>query len=146
ERPDEIVLVSGHLDSWDITPGAHDDGGGVVSAWEAVRLMHELGLRPRRTVRVVLWTNEENGLRGAKNYAERHWQELPKHVLAIESDEGAFQPTGFTFKGGEPAKAVIEQVGTLLGGIKADKIVAGGGGSDVAQLEPAIVPVMELTV
>lgn len=146
EKPDEIVLVSGHMDSWDISPGAHDDGGGVVSAWEAVRLMHELGLRPRRTVRVVLWTNEENGLRGAKNYVERHRLELPQHMLAIESDEGAFQPTGFTFKGGETAKAIIEQVGTLLAGIRADKIVSGGGGSDVMQLAPAGVPVMQLTV
>jgi carboxypeptidase Q len=146
EKPEEIVLVSGHLDSWDITPGALDDGGGVVSAWEAVRLMHELGLRPRRTVRVVLWVNEENGLRGAKTYAERHRQELPKHVLAIESDRGAFQPTGFTFQGGEQAKAIIAQAGALLEGIQADKIVPGGGGSDVEQLAPAGVPVMELIV
>ncbi len=146
EKPDEIVLVSGHLDSWDVTPGALDDGGGVVSAWEAVRLMHELGMRPRRTVRVVLWVNEENGLRGAKTYAERHRQELPKHVLAIESDRGAFQPTGFTFQGGEQAKAIIGQAGALLEGIQADKIVPGGGGSDVEQLAPAGVPVMELTV
>jgi carboxypeptidase Q len=146
EKPDEVVLVSGHMDSWDITPGAIDDGVGVVSAWEAVRLMHELGLRPRRTVRVVLWVNEENGLRGAKDYAERHRQELSKHVLAIESDEGAFQPTGFTFKGGESAKAVIVQIGTLLEGIQADRIITGGGGSDVEQLAPAGVPVMQLTV
>ena len=146
EKPDEVVLVSGHMDSWDITPGAIDDGVGVVSAWEAVRLMHELGLRPRRTVRVVLWVNEENGLRGAKDYAERHRQELSKHVLAIESDEGAFQPTGFTFKGGESAKAVIGQIGTLLEGIQADRIITGGGGSDVEQLAPAGVPVMQLTV
>ena len=146
EKPDEIVLVSGHMDSWDITPGALDDGGGVVSAWEAVRLMHKLGMRPRRTVRLVLWTNEENGLRGAKNYAERHRLELPKHVLAMESDDGAFQPTGFAFKGGEQAKAVIGQVGALLGGIQADRIVSGGGGSDVEQLAPAGVPAMELTV
>ena len=146
ERPDEIVLVSGHMDSWDITPGAIDDGGGVVSAWEAVRLMRALGLRPRRTVRVVLWANEENGLRGAKSYAERHRQELPKHVLAVESDLGVFRPTGFTFKGSEQAKAVIEQVGSLLGVIQADKITPGGGGADVAQLAPAGVPIMELTV
>ena len=123
ERPDEVVLVSGHMDSWDIAPGAIDDGGGVVSAWEAVRLMHALGLRPRRTVRVVLWANEENGLRGAKTYAERHRPELPRHVLAIESDLGVFRPTGFTFKGSEQAKVVIGQVGSLLGGIHADKIV-----------------------
>ena len=146
ERPDEIVLVSGHMDSWDITPGAQDDGGGVLCAWEAVRLMHQLGIRPRRTVRVVLWTNEENGLRGAKNYAERHRQELPKHVLAIESDQGVFQPTGFTLKGGAQTKALVGQVGSLLRGIQADKIVSGGGGSDVEQLALAGVPVMELTV
>jgi carboxypeptidase Q len=146
EKPDKIVLVSGHLDSWDITPGAFDDGGGVVSAWEAVRLMHELGMRPRRTVRVVLWVNEENGLRGAKTYAERHRQELPKHILALESDRGAFQPTGFTFKGSEQAKAVIGQVGALLGVIQADTIISDGAGADVEQLEPAGVPVMELTV
>ena len=146
EKPDEVVLVSGHMDSWDITPGAIDDGGGVVSAWEAVRLMHELGLRPRRTVRVVLWVNEENGLRGAKNYAGRHREELGKHVVAIESDEGAFQPSGFTFQGGEAAKGIIGQVGTLLEGIQAGRIVTGGGGSDVEQLAPAGVPVMQLTV
>jgi carboxypeptidase Q len=146
ERPEEIVLVSGHLDSWDISPGAIDDGGGVLSAWEAVRLMHTLGLRPRRTVRVVLWTNEENGLRGARNYAERHQQELPNHILAIESDRGAFQPTGFTFKGSEQSKAIIGQVGALLGALQADKITPGGGGADVEQLAPAGVPVMELTV
>jgi carboxypeptidase Q len=146
EKPDEVVVVSGHLDSWDIAPGALDDGGGAIAAWEAVRLMHELGLRPRRTVRVVLWTNEENGLRGARTYAEQHRLELAKHVLAIESDRGIFQPTGFTFQGSEQAKSVISQVAALLGGIKADTIAAGGGGADVAQLAPAGVPVMELTV
>ncbi len=146
ERPEEIVLVSGHLDSWDISPGAIDDGGGVLSAWEAVRLMHTLGLRPRRTVRVVLWTNEENGLRGARNYADRHRPELPRHVLAIESDRGVFQPTGFTFQGGGQAKKIIAQVGALLGPLRADQLSPGGGGADVAQLAPAGVPVMELTV
>jgi carboxypeptidase Q len=108
--------------------------------------MHKLGMRPRRTVRVVLWANEENGLRGAKYYAEKHQQELSKHVLAIESDRGVFQPTGFTFKGSDQAKAFIQQAGSLLGGIRADKIISGGAGSDVEQLAPAGVPVMELTV
>ena len=145
-KPDEVVLVSGHIDSWDITPGAQDDGGGALSAWEAVRLMHKLGLRPRRTVRVVLWVNEENGLRGAINYAQKHQQELLRHVLAIESDRGVFQPTGFTFKGSDAAKASILQVGSLLRGIQADNIISGGAGSDVEQLAPAGVPVMELTV
>jgi carboxypeptidase Q len=108
--------------------------------------MHQAGLRPRRTVRLVLWVNEENGLAGAKNYAQRHQSELAQHVLAIESDSGSFQPTGFTFKGGEQARAVVEQIGSLLEGIHANKIISGGAGSDVEQLAPAGVPVMELKV
>jgi len=146
EKPDEIVLVSGHLDSWDVGQGAQDDGGGCLQAWEALRLMHQAGLRPRRTVRLVLWVNEENGLAGAKNYAQRHRSELAKHVLAIESDSGSFQPTGFTFKGSEPARTVVEQIGSLLEGIQANQIISGGAGSDVEQLAPAGVPVMELKV
>jgi len=146
EKPEEVVLVSGHLDSWDVGQGAQDDGGGCLQAWEALRLMHQAGLRPRRTVRLVLWVNEENGLAGAKNYAQRHHSELAEHVLAIESDSGSFQPTGFTFKGGEQARAVVEQIGSLLEGIQANKIISGGAGSDVEQLAPAGVPVMELKV
>ena len=121
EKPDEVVLVSGHLDSWDVGQGAMDDGGGCLASWEAVRLMHKLGLRPRRTVRVVLWVNEENGMHGAKSYAEKHRQESPRHVLAMESDSGTFQPTGFTFGGSEQARAVIQQVGSLLEGIKGEQ-------------------------
>lgn len=146
EKPDEIVLVSGHIDSWDVGRGAQDDGGGCLVAWETVRLLHKLGLRPRRTVRVVLWTNEENGLRGAKQYVEKHRQELAKHVVAIESDNGTFQPTGFTFAGNEKAKTVVQQIGSLLEGIQATKIVPGRGGADVEQLSAAGVAVMELTV
>jgi carboxypeptidase Q len=146
EKPDEVVIVSGHLDSWDVGQGAQDDGGGCLQAWEAVRLMHQLGLRPRRTVRVVLWVNEENGLHGAKAYAEKHKSELSKYLLAIESDSGTFAPTGFSFKGSEQTRGVLEQIGSLLDGLHAVKIVSGGAGSDVEQLAPAGVPVMELTV
>ena len=74
-----------------------DDGGGCLAAWEAARLILKLGFRPRRTVRVVLWTNEENGIRGAIQYAQRHDKALAKHTLAIESDSGVFQPTGIGF-------------------------------------------------
>ena len=88
ERPGEIVLISGHFDSWDVGQGAHDDGGGCIVAWEAARLLKELGLRPRRTIRVVLYTNEENGLRGGNAYRDAHRAELSKHILAIESDSG----------------------------------------------------------
>ncbi len=145
EKPDEIVLVSGHLDSWDVGQGAQDDGGGCLSAWEAVRLLHKLGLKPRRTVRVVLWVNEENGLRGAHNYAERHQSELAKHVLAMESDSGTFQPLGFTFGGSAEARAVVQQIGALLTSVHAESIRPGGAGSDLEPFPPAHVPVMELS-
>jgi carboxypeptidase Q len=146
EKPEEVVLISGHLDSWDVGQGAHDDGAGCLAAWEAARLMHKLGLRPRRTVRVVLWTNEENGLRGAKDYAERHRAELPGHVLAMESDSGAFQPSGFAFAGNPQAKSLAEQVGSLLTAVQAEKITSGSAGPDLQPLALAGVPVMELTV
>src|SRR6185369_14964869 len=95
EKPDEVVLLGGHFDSWDVGQGAQDDGGGVIVAWEAVRLLKELGLRPRRTIRVVLYTNEENGARCGVAYRDAHRAELTKHILAIESDSGVFRPEGF---------------------------------------------------
>src|SRR5262245_51558462 len=88
EKPDEIVVVSGHLDSWDVGAGAIDDGGGCIVTWEALRVMKKLNLRPRRTVRVVLWTNEENGGRGGQAYRDQNRNELDKHVLMMESDGG----------------------------------------------------------
>src|SRR5690606_11786220 len=96
ERPDEIVLIGGHLDAWDLGQGAHDDGAGCVHCLEAARLLLAEGVRPRRTVRVVLFMNEENGLRGARAYAAAHADEFDRHVAAIESDAGGFQPLGFT--------------------------------------------------
>ncbi len=99
EKPDEVVVLGGHIDSWDVGQGAMDDGGGSVAAWEAVRLIHRLGLRPRRTVRVVLWTNEENGGKGGLAYRDAHAAELAKHVLAMESDNGAFNPKGYVLGG-----------------------------------------------
>src|SRR5690606_3133934 len=95
ERPEEVVVIGGHIDSWDVGQGAVDDGGGCVVAWEAVRLLKDLGLRPRRTIRVVLWTNEENGLRGALAYRDSVAAEIENHVLAVESDGGVFAPVGF---------------------------------------------------
>lgn len=95
ERPEEIVVLGGHLDAWDVGEGAHDDGAGCVHALEAVRLIRTLGWRPRRTLRVVLWMNEENGLRGALAYRDAHRAEMDRHVLALESDRGGFAPRGF---------------------------------------------------
>ena len=105
EKPDEVVLVGGHFDSWDVGSGAIDDGGGCIVTWEALRLMRALNLRPRRTVRVVLFVNEENGLRGALAYREQHKAELPNHVLMLESDSGVFRPRGFGFTGAPEARA-----------------------------------------
>ncbi|HEX7176602.1 MAG TPA: M28 family metallopeptidase [Pyrinomonadaceae bacterium] len=148
ERPDEVVLVSGHFDSWDVGQGAHDDGGGCMMAWEAVRLLKKLGLRPRRTVRVVLYTNEENGLRGGQGYLDAHRAEVAKHVLAIESDSGTFRPTGFGLGEGASvqARADITEIAKLLAAIKADRIGANGGGADIGPLMREGVPGMGLNV
>ena len=146
ELPEEIVVLGGHIDSWDVGQGAMDDAGGVVAAWEAVRLMKELGLRPRRTVRVVGWTNEENGLRGATEYRNQHADEVDNHILAMESDAGTFDPEGFGFTGSDAAFEIIRQIGTLLGPIGAGVMTRGGGGADIGPLMQLGVPGMGLRV
>lgn len=142
ELPDEIVVIGGHIDSWDVGTGAMDDGGGVVVAWEAVRLLKELGLRPRRTIRVVGWTNEENGLRGGTAYRDRHAAELDQHVLAIESDGGVFRPIGFGFSGSDSARAILREVVRLLEPIGADSLLPAGGGADIGPIMQRGVPGM----
>jgi carboxypeptidase Q len=146
ERPDQVVVLGGHVDSWDVGQGAMDDGGGVVAAWEAVRLLQRLGLRPRRTVRVVGWTNEENGLRGGTGYRDAHADEVDRHVLAIETDGGVFAPQGFGFQGSDSAFALVRAVGPLLERIGAGAITRGGGGADIGPLMREGVPGMGLNV
>lgn len=146
ERPEEIVVLGGHIDSWDVGQGAMDDAGGSVAAWEAVRLMHDLGLRPRRTVRVVLWTNEENGLRGANAYRDEHRADIENHVLAMESDGGVFKPSGFGFTGSDAAYEIVRQVGALLERIESGAVNRGGGGADIGPLMRLGVPGMGLQV
>ena len=146
EKPNEIVIVSGHIDSWDVGQGAMDDGGGCLAAWEAARLILKSGLKPRRTIRVVLWTNEENGLGGAKEYARRHAKDLKNHVLAIESDSGVFKPTGYGFLGSGEGMKVIQQIGGLLAPLGAGEIKKGCRGADVMRLIGGGVPVMHLEV
>ena len=147
EKPDEIVVVSGHLDSWDVGAGATDDGGGCVVTWEALRIMKKLNLRPRRTVRVVLWTNEENGGRGGLGYRDRHRAELSKHVMMLESDGGVFRPFGFGFTGNDAGRETVKAIATLLSGIAADQISPGGGGADIGpSMAEAHVPGMSLEV
>jgi carboxypeptidase Q len=143
-RPDEIVLLGAHLDGWDVGQGAHDDGAGCAQVLEAMRLLRALGLRPARTVRAVLFMNEENGLRGARAYRDAHERELPHHVLAIESDRGGFSPRGFETSAAGDLLARVRAVATLLEPAGAGLVRAGGGGADVGALQADGVPVMEL--
>ena len=147
EKPEEVVVVSGHLDSWDVGAGATDDGGGCIVTWEALRIMKKLNLRPRRTVRVVLWTNEENGGRGGLAYRDQHRAELASHVLMMESDGGVFRPLGFGFSGTDAAREKVKAIATLLTGIAADQVSLGGGGADIGpSIQEAHIPGMSLEV
>ena len=146
EFPEEIVVLGGHIDSWDVGQGAHDDGGGCIAAWQAVKLIKELGLQPKRTLRVVLWTNEENGGRGNKNYRDEHFDELKDHILAIESDGGVFNPRGFGFTGSDEARDILTDISRLLLPIDANAIFNGGRAADIAPLNDEGVPVMSLKV
>jgi len=146
EKPDEIVVFGGHIDSWDVGRGAMDDGGGVVVAWEAVRLLKRLGLKPKRTIRVVGWTNEENGGRGGQAYRDAHRAEVDKHVLAIESDGGVFKPQGFSFTGSDAAVDMLKQIALLLNRIDAGAMVKGGGGADIGPITALGVPGLGLNV
>jgi carboxypeptidase Q len=123
-----------------------DDGGGVLAAWEAVRLMKTLGLKQRRTVRVVAWTNEENGGAGGRGYRNQHLADVPKHVAAMESDNGVFRPLGYKFVGSDSALAIAKQIATLLKRIDADKMEFGGGEADVGPLLADGVPGFGLDV
>ncbi|MFB0515659.1 MAG: M28 family metallopeptidase [Candidatus Neomarinimicrobiota bacterium] len=146
EKPEEVVVMGGHIDSWDVGQGAMDDGGGCVAAWEAVRRLQQLGLRPRRTIRVVLWTNEEIGLRGGRAYRDAYQDQLPNHLLALESDMGVFKPRGFGFSGSPEALAILREVASLLESIGADSVVEGGGGADISPMMREGVPGMGLNV
>ena len=131
ERPDELVVVACHFDSWDVGTGASDNAGGCVAVWEAARLLRTLGLRPRRTVRVVLFTNEENGLRGGLDYRERYAGTLDRHVLMLETDMGVAAPAGFGFSGTDAARAQVTAIARLLAPIGATRIGPSGGGADI---------------
>ena len=148
EKPDEVIVIGGHFDSWDVGKGAHDDGGGCIVAWETVRLLKELGLRPRRTIRVVLWTNEENGLRGGTAYHDAHKAEIAKHILAIESDSGVYRPEGFGLAETAPlqVRSNLLEIAKLLSGIGADQIAADGGGADISPMMHDGVPGASLDV
>jgi hypothetical protein len=137
ERPEEVVVIGGHIDSWDVGAGAQDDGSGIITALEAAHLIHQLGLRPRRTIRVVFWTNEENG--GAGGAAYRQWigDAVRNHVAAIEMDGGAEKPAGFGLSTPGESQAALSrarEIGRLLDRIDAGSVQPGGGGADIAPL------------
>ncbi len=144
ERPDEIVVIGCHLDSWDVGTGAIDDGAGCAIVMQAVATLKRLGLRPRRTIRAVLYTNEENGTRGGKGYAEAHAGEIERHVAAIESDSGAGTPLGFGVTAGDGGVEAVRALAGRLLGIGAADVRSGGGGTDISPLRKAGVPSLSL--
>jgi Zn-dependent M28 family amino/carboxypeptidase len=144
ELPNEVIVVGGHLDSWDKGDGAHDDGAGCVQSIEVLRLIKELGLKPKRTIRAVMFANEENGLRGGIAYAAVQ-RPGERHVAAIESDAGGFVPRGFGVSD-SAAYVRIKPWEPLFAFMNADRIVRGGGGADISPLMRQGVPGIGLNV
>ena len=135
EFPNEIITVGGHLDSWDLGDGSHDDGAGCVQSMEVLRLLKETGYKPKRTIRVVLFMNEENGLRGATKYAEVAKEKGEHHVFALESDAGGFTPRGFSFDCDEANFAQITSWKSLFKPYLIHYFEQGGSGADVGPLK-----------
>jgi hypothetical protein len=133
EKPEEVIVIGGHLDSWDKGQGAHDDGAGCAHSIEALRILKELGLKPKRTIRVVLFMNEEFGLNGGISYAheDRHGE---KHIAAIETDGGGFIPRGFGVGADSLTFPKFSRWSYLLDPIDAGRITRGGGGADISEL------------
>lgn len=146
EKPNEVVVIGGHIDSWDKGQGAHDDGAGSVQSIEALRLLKELGLKPKRTIRCVLFMNEENGLRGGKAYAVTKHSPDEKHIAAIESDAGGFAPLGFGVSADSAAFEKFRSLSGVLEIIGADRIRRGGGGADISPFAGTGVPLLGLIV
>ncbi len=147
DKPEEIVVMGGHSDSWDVGQGAQDDGSGCAAAWQAVQLVRQLGLKPSRTLRVCLWVNEENGLRGGRAYREWAGDTVKNHVAAVEMDGGAERPIGFGLSINGAAEDVmaramarLDQIGLLLKRIGAGEMIRGGGGADIGPIMREGVP------
>ncbi len=134
EKPEEIIAVGGHLDSWDVGEGAHDDGAGCMQGIEVLRLYKQLGWKPKRTLRAVMWMNEENGLRGGQEYARVAKERGEKHIAAIESDSGGFLPIGFSSTGTEAQRAKIASWAELLRPYQLWSLQKAGGGADIGPL------------
>jgi len=145
EFPDQIITVGGHLDSWDVNEGAHDDGTGVVHTIEIMRAMKAIGYQPRHTIRFVLFANEENGLRGGTKYAEEAKAKGEKHVFALESDAGGFTPRGFSIQANKEQLEKLRSWIPLLSPYGTFEITGDGGGADIGPLNRTFgTPVGEL--
>jgi Peptidase family M28/PA domain len=161
EHPEQVVVIGGHIDSWDVGQGAQDDGSGIMGTFQAVTLIHKLGLKPKRTIRLVFWVNEENGEAGGKAYRKMIGPKIGEQVAAIEMDEGAEKPLGIGYGGFESLMpgappfdlsklppdqqqsfAALQDIASLLGPIGADKVLPGGGGSDIEPLTDDGVPAL----
>ena len=135
EKPDEIIVIGGHLDSWDLGDGSHDDGSGIVQSMEVLRILKSLNYIPKRTIRVVLFANEENGLRGGKKYAAEAMLNNEKHFFALESDAGGFTPRGFSFDTSDKEFKTIKKFETLFIKYGMNNFFIGGSGADIGPLK-----------
>jgi hypothetical protein len=138
ELPDEIITIGGHLDSWDAGEGAHDDGAGCVQTIEILRTFKAIGYKPKRTIRFVLFANEENGLRGGNKYAEEAKAKNEKHIFALESDAGGFTPRSFGFTMTDEQFAKVMHWKSLIAPYGCSEFSRGGGGADIGPLKRAI--------
>ncbi len=146
EHPEQVAIVSGHLDSWDLGTGAIDDAAGVAVAMEAAEVLHSLGLHPKRTLRVIAWMDEETGGSGSQTYTKEHMNELPRHIVAIESDSGAAHPLGFESRVSANAAELLRPVLNVLQsfGGNALQATAYPPGADIAGMSEAGVPALGL--
>lgn len=140
KNPNQYIVVSGHLDSWDVGEGAHDDGSGCVQAIEVLRIFKAIGYKPKNTIRAVMYMNEENGLRGGIEYAKQAELKKEKHIAAMESDRGGFTPRGFTMSAPEEMKNKVKSWKPLLEGYGLTDFNGEGGGADIGPLAPQGVP------
>ena len=132
--PNEIIVVGGHIDSWDLGDGAHDDGAGIVQSMEVLNIFKKINYRPKRTIRVVLYMNEENGLKGGTTYAKNVKKKNENHIFALESDAGGFSPRGFSFEASDNQFKKINSWKTYFEPYLADRFVLGGSGADIGPL------------
>jgi hypothetical protein len=137
DHPDKYIIVGGHLDSWDLAEGAHDDGTGIVQSVEVLRIFKAMGYRPKNSIRAVFFMNEENGDRGGLKYAELATQNKEQHIAAIETDLGGFTPRGFGFDGVSAAamKKINDNWQKLLEPYGSGELIRGGGGTDIEPLK-----------